>query len=170
MLIGLFVLLVTLTHGFLMLFSPRLHYKLLDWWTRADEWSKPKPGRGVGLMIHLRLAGIVLVILGGILLRVVVLVALGTLRTGIQPTLPAEEDQIGFPAGRVDGFTLIVGLGASALGFLLLVKPEVFDRWLEKNPYFDRVPTDHASAWQNRILGALFLAIGLLCLRPWFVG
>ncbi|MGH9509277.1 MAG: hypothetical protein ACRD2M_05020, partial [Terriglobales bacterium] len=87
-----------------------------------------------------------------------------------QPTLPAEEDQIGFPAGRVDGFTLIVGLGASALGFLLLVKPEVFDRWLEKNPYFDRVPTDHASAWQNRILGALFLAIGLLCLRPWFVG
>lgn len=168
---ALFVSLVVVVHGFLMVFSPRLHYKLLDWWTRADEWSKPKPGRGVGLEIDLRLAGAGFIILGGIILRVVVLAMLGTLLTGVQPALPEEEGQIGSPAageGGVDAFSLTVGLGALAIGILLLARPEMLDRWLEKNPYFDRVPTDPAKVKWNRILGALFLAVGLLSLAPWF--
>ncbi|MCL4523523.1 MAG: hypothetical protein M1453_05035 [Acidobacteria bacterium] len=73
---GLFfvVSLTFIAHGLLMLLSPPVHSRFLNWWAQSDKWLRPKDvalqSQERGIQIEKRIVGFVLLLIGLYAVRV----------------------------------------------------------------------------------------------------
>lgn len=165
--------LVTLTYGFLGMFSPRTLAKVIAWYTRADKWSTRAPGAEVSGSISQRIAGFFAVLLGGLLFIFLVAPVL-------DGSLPSASPPAAFPlpgntspgATTHPWLALVAGLFSVAIGLALLIKPELYARTVQRAVPDREFSPDAVRKMLpvGRVTGAVFMLAGAWILHHFYRG
>lgn len=155
----LFVSLFVLFQGSLMLVSPEKHARFIDWLSRSDRWSRRNPNWVPGRQLEKRFAGLLLVVVAILMLRLPVSWLLH----------PRSLTKIGpqSPALAMRGFSwleLIAAAAVSVVGLYLTIRPEAYARWIMRVGAQREYPRDFAQRGASglRIFGIIIAAVGIL--------
>jgi MFS family permease len=154
-----------LAYGLLSMFSPRALEKVMEWYTRADRWSKRRQTPRSGGTISQRVAGFFIALMTGWIAFHLV-EGLRQVRVSAPPTTRPEVPQGG------DGHwsALIVGLVTIALGIFSIVKPQVLLRMTQANFPNRELSQEMVDKTRQggRVLGVLTIAFGAFVLFLWY--
>jgi hypothetical protein len=151
-------------YGLVMAFSPKLAIRFLNWYSRADRWSRPNPDWGSGRLIQERFAGTALALIAFILASPLLKwinhpKALKSVSVNTVPNM----------AHGADWYALLVGMAMLLGGVYVLLEPHSFLRWIGTITPYRKLPeaTDRRSQTAARMFGLLIAGSSLIPIYVW---
>ena len=154
-----------LGYGLLSMFSPRTLESVMEWYTRADRWSKRRQTPKSGGAISQRIAGFFIALMTG-WIAIHLIEGVWEVRVSAPPTTRSVVP----PGGDAHWSALIVGLVTIALGVFSIVKPEVLLRMTQANFPNRELSQEMVDKTRQggRVLGVLAIAFGVFLLFLWY--
>ncbi len=155
--------LAALGWGLLSMFSPRTLERFMEWYTRADKWSSPKPVPRAEGSISQRISGFLVTLMSLLMIRQ----AFRFLMHGVT-LIPVRAMP---PAGPSRHWSaLICGVAIIGFGVYVAIRPQLLLRFTEKNfPNRELSPRLMRQALRaGPVVGTLTILLGAYLLFLWY--